>query len=488
MSAPRLDVRPAADGTHGDVAIEFAKLADLVLDPWQCDTVNHWLSYRSDSKWSAFECALVVPRQNGKSQLVVAFLMTHLLLLSTPLALYSAHQVKTSLEIFRNLKTLIRTLEDRGVIPRNQVKALETNGAEGFENLATGARLKFVARSKQSVRGFSPDVIVIDEAFDYNDAEHAALLPSLSARPNPQMVYLSSPPLDGETADILFSLRKRATAGSPWALSYREWGQGGNLDNLAKLDLADPVVWAASNPAYGIRLAAETVEREHNSMSRVDFARERLGVWPRQSLGGGAIDLGHWATLADPESKRSGAVAVGVDVAPDRSYSAVSLYGVREDGVGHLQLVDYRPGTEWVVERMLELKGALDVLGFALGRGTYASLLPELKAARLRLPKTTEKTRRGDVVPCAGPESTSAVGQMLDAVKQATFRHRPMRELDASVAGARIRETGDVVAWSRKDAAADATPLSSATYARWLYVSREALVRRANYSLLESVY
>jgi hypothetical protein len=77
------------------------------------------------------------------------------------------------------------------------------------------------------------------------------------------------------------------------------------------------------------------------------------GLWPRRTEGGGVIDMAVWAGLTDPESRRDGDVALAVDIAPQRDYAAIGLYGVRADGVGHVQLVDYRPGTAWVVPRLV---------------------------------------------------------------------------------------------------------------------------------------
>jgi macrodomain Ter protein organizer (MatP/YcbG family) len=62
------------------------------------------------------------------------------------------------------------------------------------------------------------------------------------------------------------------------------------------------------------------------------FARECLGVWPRRKKGVGNLDLAKWAKLGDPSSRRHGDVALAIDIAPDRSYAAIALYGLRADG------------------------------------------------------------------------------------------------------------------------------------------------------------
>ena len=62
------------------------------------------------------------------------------------------------------------------------------------------------------------------------------------------------------------------------------------------------------------------------------------------------------------ESKTDGSPALGVYVPPDLSYSAIGLAGARVGGGRHVevcgdgQLLDYRPGTGWVIPRLLELE------------------------------------------------------------------------------------------------------------------------------------
>src|SRR5262249_56902333 len=66
-----------------------------------------------------------------------------------------------------------------------------TTGAEAVE-LKDGKRLRFVARSSGSGRGFSSDLVILDEAYKLGDQEMAALLPTLNARPDPQVWYTST--------------------------------------------------------------------------------------------------------------------------------------------------------------------------------------------------------------------------------------------------------------------------------------------------------
>ena len=68
-----------------------------------------------------------------------------------------------------------------------------------------------------------------------------ALLPTLSARPNPQLWYTSTEGV-GERSSKLGSLRKRGIAGDP-SLFYAEWSAGEKAQfDAGEIDLDDPAV------------------------------------------------------------------------------------------------------------------------------------------------------------------------------------------------------------------------------------------------------
>src|SRR6185312_11020433 len=99
----------------------------------------------------------------------------------------------------------------------------------------------------------------------------AALLPTLSARPNPQVWYTSTA---GEPTSVqLGRVRERGIAGSDSSLAFFEWSV--DPDDY---DPTDPRCWAQANPGLGIRISPEYVLAERAALSPEAFARERLGV------------------------------------------------------------------------------------------------------------------------------------------------------------------------------------------------------------------
>lgn len=477
---PRVEVAPAipVDYSLGAEAVELTRRAGQESDPWQVDGLELMLSVRPDGRWCCFEYGEIVARQNGKTiGLFAPRALAGLFLLGERLIMWSAHEYKTAMESFLHFRGMLRVLgEEAGpnliVVDGIPVKVSNTNGEEGFERLDTGARVKFIARSKSSGRGFSGDTNLIDEAMFYSRAQQEALMPTMLARPNPQIVYASTPPLDGLSGEVLCALRTRAAAGGDDSLGLRDWGVEGNLDELHKVDLDDRELWAAANPSLGIRLTEEMILRNRRSLSAAGFAREVLCIWPKVHEGGGAIDTKAWAVMADSLSRRDGDVGLGVDIAPTRDYAAIALYGLRADGLGHGQLVDYRAGVAWIVPRLVELREALDPVAVGMGPGTFKSLETDLKAAGFALPEKPEEPRRGELAVVGGADMSAACGQMIDATRQATFKHLGQQQLDTAAAGAVAKVTGDTIAWSRKDATTDICPLVALTVARRTFLTR----------------
>lgn len=470
----RVATSPPYRRTWGPEATELAASAGLTLDPWQRNALDVMLALRDDGKWCCFECGVIVPRQNGKGAILEARSLAGLYLFGERLIMWSAHEYKTAMEGFRRVRALIDNTDDL----RRQVKRISnTNGEEAIE-LLSGQRLRFIARSKGSGRGFSGDCNLLDEAYAYTEDQKSALMPTVSARPNPQIVYTSSPPLDEETGEPLYSLKDRGEAGDDPGLGWLDWGVSLDLDEAAdRARLSDVRLWADANPALGIRITEETIEREYRSMSPEGFARERLGVWPKRRGRGILIDPRAWARLADAESTVGDDVCFAVDVTPLRDHSAIVAYGRRADGLGHGEVIDHRPGTEWVIERLRVLRDRWRPVGIVLDpRGPALSLLLDLERAGFR--RAEEIPRRGDVVLLSTSEAAAACGQLVDAVAQGDIRHRDQAPLNIAVAGAKTRPLGDAWGWARRAASVDISPLCALTIARWAYESRIDAVRQ----------
>lgn len=324
------------------------------LDPWQREILTDAARKHHD-RWSAFEVVALVPRQNGKTFLIALRALAGCLLYGERLVLYSAHEYRTAQETWRLMMDLCETDAVKPYLAR---VPLRRSGSEEIE-FTNGSRFKLIARTRSSGRGFSPDTLLLDEAFALSSDVMSAVLPSVVARPNPQVWYFSS--AGTWESEVLLGLRRRGHSGVADDMAYWEW----HADPSA--DLADPRTWACVNPAYGRRLSRQSIAREHQTMTPKAFARERCGIWSETATE--AVFREHEITdnvvPVPPRPPRDRFVGWGVDVAGDRSGSAICAAYRDDNGCAVLVLVESRAGASWLPERMSELWDDHDVDGFA---------------------------------------------------------------------------------------------------------------------------
>lgn len=462
---------PEADACFdlADAAVELAAGCGLVLDPWQVDGLRAMLAFLPDGRWAASEVGECVPRQNGKNgitetrQLAGLFLVGEFPVLrsSDPLAVHTAHLNDTADEALRRLLMLIEANDE---LPRKVKRVSRANGKEAIE-ARNGERIRYRARTKGGGRGYAGDDLYLDEAMFLPEFGYGALRPILSAKPNPQIVYTGSA-VDQEIHDdgVVFArVRERGIEGTDRRLVYFEWGLPYERpDDVPEGELEDPDVWARANPAFEVRIAAETVESERQSMAARSFAVERLGVgdWPDTDRANHVIDMVVWGALFDAASKVEDPVSFAFDVAEDRSKASIAVGGRRRDGLVHVEVVDRRPGTGWVAPRLKELMERHESLKARYeGSGPAASLRPELD--QLEVPAEA----------VSGGEMAQACGQFFDLVGRRGLRHRGGRDLESALTsalkGAAKQNAGGAWKWSRKHSAVDISPLVTVTLAGW---------------------
>lgn len=455
VQTPRVSSVPPFVASSGPEVVQLAKDVGLVLDPWQRLVLEGGLGERSDGKWAAFEVDVTVPRQNGKGGIIEARELGGLFLFGEELQLHTAHEFKTAQEAFRRVLFYVENFDWL----RKKVKRVRTShGEEGIE-LLTGQRLRFVARSGGSGRGFTGDTVYLDEKMILAPQAMAALLPTLSARPNPQVWYFGSAGFPD--SEVQRRLRERGMAGDDPSLAFFEWSAD------PKADPDDVDAWRFANPALGIRIPAEFVERERAAMPEIEFARERLGIWDdgRREM---VLPAEAWESAADPDSQALDPVAFAVDVTPDRKSTSIAVAGRRADGLIHVEVVENRKGTGWAAARVDELRSKTPTVAVALDPSAGAgSLLPEMETLGI------------DPLLVSGREMAQACGRFYDTFvgyddekgvhHDGTGRHLDQPPLNSALGAARKRPMGDAWAWHRRDLT-DISPLVAATLAVHAFV------------------
>lgn len=501
VRAPRLRSVPAYDRTYGPEVVDLAKLAGLALDPWQSDVMDDFcaVSPSRPNKWNALECVQIVPRQNGKGGSLEAYVLGCLYLFDDPLIMYSAHRFATAREMFIRIKELIEGCYD---LRRRVRRVSEAHGKEGIE-LTTGQRLLFHARSDKAGRGFSGDKNVLDESFLLDAATMSAIMPTMAARPNPQIIYASSS--GWEISVQLGKLRRRAlaslaavlagegldvdqiaerlgltrveaegylrkAAGPDEGLAFLEWSAPGTVPRTRQA-MSDRALWAQANPALGIRITEAFIAAELRTMGLTEFARERLGISdypPDEDEDGGWEVIGEaaWMRRALPgdDQPRPGdagvrRVAFAVDMRPDRSAAAIGGSFRDEAGRRIVEVINHKAGTGWVVPRLVELHERYSPCAVAVDTvGPASSVIEDLR-------------QRGiEVLELGSSDVAEAWGQFYEAATEdgGDLHHLDQQPLNEAVRGAATRPLGDRQTWDRKGET-DISPLVAVTNAAFAH-------------------
>ncbi len=421
------------------------------LDEWQENVLQAALGERSDGRWAARQVGVSTPRQNGKSQLIVARALAGVLLFDEELILCSAHQQDTAREVFNRLVDILERNPKLDARVDSYGKALNRE----YIRFKGGQTIRFKARSTGGGRGFSADCLLLDEAQILSPAAWSAILPTLSARPNPQVWLLGTPPTPVDDGDVFRRLRDAGHEGKDIRLAWLEWAAEPTDD------LDDPETWAKANPAYGLRIDHEAIESERTSMTDEQFALERLGIWDGAAGVRQVIDPESWRLAADPASMAVERLTLGVDVAPDRSVAAVSLAGQRFDGLWHVELDEHRSGTEWV-PAWIEARCAKNQV-HAVVIDKLAGLTEERNGRHYLVGTSVQVT----LAAAEGQDMAIACAKFFDAVMDGSLRHTDQPQLNVALSQAGKRAIGAGWAWNRRSAVSDITPITSATLALW---------------------
>ena len=452
-------------GSAGPEAVEFAASAGLVLDDWQAWVLEMSLAEQDDGLHSAFEVGVEVGRQNGKGSIVEARQLAGLFLLGEQLQVHTAHEFRTTFEHFLRITRLI---ESSPALDRKVMRIRRGAGEQAVE-LKTGERLRFIARSSGGGRGFSGDTVYLDEAFAVTEQMMGALIPSLSARPNPQYWMLSSAPT--ASSKVLHAMRARASKGESPRLFYAAWcnEQG-----------TDPDDWGAisrANPALGGRISPEFIEAERAAMPLPEFLRERLGIpdpLPEDSAARDPkIPADAWAATVTYDSVpiNPGEIVMSFDVAPGGEWASIAIAaGTLDDP--YVEVIEHQGGVGWLPGRLIELvqkwKPKVVVCdGVGPAGATVGAVMLAFRQADITADLLHQVTFT---------EMKQACGAFYADVVEGRLRRTPNQgPLDNAAADAAERRLGESWAWDRRNATVPISPLVAVTLARSM-LSSEPLV------------
>lgn len=497
--APRVRWAPLKGRTNdAEDAIFLASGYGLIPDDWQVDILTGWLARRVDGKWCYGRCGLAVPRQNGKNGAIEVRELYGMVVLGEAF-LHAAHEVKTTRKAFKRLKHFFgdEVNDPKAKYPELNALVAEvrsTNGQEaiflkdvwevdgqrvystgrpltaaGRPNLDArfvrkGGSIEFVARSRGSGRGFTVDVLVLDEAQHLNDDELEAIRSAVSSAPlgNPQVIYAGTPP-DREKGELgVVWLRVRAGAGKDKRLCWIEYGVPDgplpDLDDEALLYEVNPALELRhGNGAYGLTM--DVVLDEKADLSPEGYARERFGWWGDPQLGAGSSVMPNWGNLGT-RGEPPPITALGVAVDVDRVWCALGAAAVSDDLlVPYVGAVTMREADRVRVplSEVIELEANGETRKVPLIVAEAARIQRETRCVVVADKKGPAGSLEEDFV-FAGvevlwlglEEVVQACADLFDAVAAGLLQHNNDELLNAAVAAAGWRKVGDRNIWARR--------------------------------------
>jgi len=344
---PSARVAPDYQDSDGMDASRLLSVGGLTLDPWQADIIDDWMGRTPSGRWASTTCGISVPRQNGKTGLVQGRAAAGMLMYNEQVV-YTAHLQKTATETFEELRAFFEH-------PKIKKYVKEIKTALGREQiiLKSGARIKFLARTRNGGRGQHGDLLIFDEAQELDSAQQASFVPAISASLNPQTIYLGTPPDENAAGVVFRGIRQKALSGQTSKAAWCEYSVAeiGDVHNRKR--------WLATNPALGRRILISTIETEIEQMSEDTFARERLGWWApvRQEDKDLAINREDWEACASSDPKPEGKTAFGVKFSPDGAEVCLAGAVIPKDGPARITLIQRKStsaGTRWLADWLNE--------------------------------------------------------------------------------------------------------------------------------------
>jgi hypothetical protein len=255
VAAPR--IAPPLPAKHQLDAMMAASANPLL--PWQ-QLAGKYMTATGPDGWLYREVAIVVARQNGKTELL------------TPRVLMDLRAGKRIIHTAQN-RTLPRQVFMKVAWQLSKEEAISIRFANGQEQILmkNGGSYTIVA-PQRGARGLSADTLIFDELREFEDYDIiGAATPTLTASPDPQTIYLSNAGSDASV--VLNDLKRRGEDGGDDNFAYLEWSAAGERS------IDDRAGWAEANPSLGAFLKMSTLEDFYRSKPPATFETEHLCRW-----------------------------------------------------------------------------------------------------------------------------------------------------------------------------------------------------------------
>jgi len=341
MVAPRLATpRDPGAPTDGHAGAFVAHLHRRPWAPHQRLAADVLGELEPDGRYRYPLGVVLLPRQTGKTTFVTDLALGRCLLYRDYRCAYAAQTGHVTTE---RMVERMAELGDGPLATRARVRR-----SAGTERVTLPGRsyLKAFPPKPGALRSNALDLVIVDEAQEHGavlgEQLDLTILPTFTTRPRRQLILVGTAGTD--TSDYL---RRYLAAARDQLPGYAVIEYGATSTD----DLEDEATWVRCHPGLAVGLTdLDALRTARAAMGPAGFAREFLNVWTRTGVR--VIDPTDWTACQTSTDRPAGPVAFGLEVAGDRSSAAIA---VATPG-GWCELVDRRPGTDWLLARALELQ------------------------------------------------------------------------------------------------------------------------------------
>ena len=322
--------------SEGQKAIDLYNKTGRTAQEWQSLLLYDILAENEDGLYTHTKFGYSVPRRNGKNEIVAIREMYALV--NGQKVLHTAHRTTTSHTAWERLLDLLELAD---------IKIVSSYRAYGKEHIQVegGGKVEFRTRTSKGGLGEGFDLLVIDEAQEYQDDQESALKYVVSDSQNPQTIFCGTPPTPVSSGTVFTKLRENALQGKLSNTGWAEW----SVEEMK--NPKEKKWWYETNPSLGIILSERKILDEVGT-DEIDFNIQRLGYWVRYSLKS-AISEQSWNALkVDTLPKLKGKLYVGIKYGADNTNVAMSIACKTTDDKIFVETIDCQPvrnGTAWII-------------------------------------------------------------------------------------------------------------------------------------------
>lgn len=455
-ASPRYATAPTPGRPNDGARAEaLARALGRPLMPWQSYVAAVATERLPDGAYAYPIVVVSVPRQSGKTLLLTVLLLLRCIREDWHQAFYTAQTGKDARARWQDMVKLVTSSP-----LRSTVRVRRSQGSERLE-LPNGSVLQVFAPTADSLHGYTPPTVALDEAFAHDermgDELMGAIEPAQQTLPHRQLWIVST---RGDVDSVfLDGWIEKGAAGAPGVALF-DWGARDDQDPR------DPAHVLRFHPAVGLPdgmgngTSVDTIVA--SKLSEPAYERAYAN---RPTQGGTVRRIGaqEWADLAGPQEPpgEDAPLVLTYDVAHDRS--AATIGATWTDSTGKLQhkVVNWRLGVSWVAPLVADYCQRWRNVKVVAADDTGPAREVTAQLRRLTLPRGLEPrvlTTR---------ELTVAWGELLELVRVQGLGHDGSGHLADAAAAVVVRPLLDSEAPSRRYSPGDIAPLVACMVGLW---------------------